>query len=88
LNSNFSRLVRTSSATFKSAASIENRAQQRGYQHLMPQAAGPFVIVGKDDLKPFGGQAFNSFSEAQQVIQKQTKMQRNMLQILERQEVI
>jgi hypothetical protein len=84
----FSNLVRTSSATFKSAASIQNRILQRGYQHIAPKVVAPFVIVGKDDLKPFDGQSFNSFSEAQQAIQKQPKVQRRMLQILERQEVI
>ncbi len=88
LNTNFRRLVRTSSDTFKSPASVENKIQRSAYQHLSPAIADPFVIVGKEDLKPVGRQTFSSFSEAQQVIQKQAKTQRKMMQIIEKQDVI
>jgi hypothetical protein len=91
LNSKFGRLVRASSAVYKSAASKENRSQLNAYEHLTVETDDNYVVATKDTLdKPDGfvKQTFNSFAEAQQAIEAKPLSQRSNLQVLKKQELM
>lgn len=84
-----SRLVRMSSAAYKSEASAENRARRSGYEHLEPTAKNTFAVATKDQLKNhFGTASFGSFAEAQQALQKESKATQRNLQVVGNHELV
>ena len=87
----FRRVVRTSSATFKSEASLDNRAKNKGFQHLAPKDNDRFAIARKDNLtkaEAFKKLTFSSFAEANDMIQRLPISQRKELQVVESQEFV
>ena len=89
LNKNFSRLVRTSSATYKSAASKDNKEQKGAYDYLVPSTKNQYVVATKDSLQNLlVNRTFGSFAEAQDALQKQPPAVRRNLQVIENHELV
>lgn len=91
MNNHFRRIVRNSSATFKSEASLNNRAKKQAYQHLEPTTADDFVITQKDTMAKaalFQNATFGSFAEADNALRRLSLAQRKDLQVVNRQELV
>jgi hypothetical protein len=87
----FRRLVRSSSTTFRSEASLNNRAKKQAYQHLEPTAKDSFVITQKDTMAKaaaFRNVTFGSFAEADNALRKMSLAQRKQLQVIDSQELV
>lgn len=89
LKDRFGAFVRSSSATYKSEPSAQNRMRRGGYQHLTPSTEGTFAVTDKADAKNiFGTTRFSSFTEAKQALDKQKLRSKKELQVVENQDFI
>jgi hypothetical protein len=83
----FDKIVKNSSMTYKSEASRDNQ-EKRGqslYEHLSPTWDNQYIIASKEDMKNgLGTRTFNSFSDAQEALQKLPSAQRKKLQVVDR----
>jgi hypothetical protein len=83
----FDKIVKNSSMTYKSEASHDNQAKQGQnlYRHLAPTWDNQYIIASKEDMKNgLGTRTFNSFSDAQEALQKMPLAQRQKLQVVDR----
>ncbi len=83
------RLIRSSSAVYKSDASANNRSKRSGYANLQPNEQNNYAVATRDKLTNyFGTRSFTSFAEAQEALQKESKMAQRNLQVVGKYEIV